>query len=170
MKTIKLPFCKICLKTGLLCSACQEKIKKGLYKEKDLEISRKILEFAEKEKGLTEVEYKKSIERNGVLVLVFRRGSLDKLMSSGGIKLIKTLEKEFKQEIRVIEEGNRQEIIRNLIPATIKSYNTIYYPGELTVLNIKVDPQGYKRIKSKKDAYESLIREIVGISYVQISA
>ncbi len=170
MKQIKLPFCKTCIKTGVLCGVCEQKIESGKYSTTDLIVCKEILNFFGKETGINNLSFEKSIEKNGLLVLIFGKGSLGDFFSHGGFKLIKKLEKTLNRKIRVLEYSkDENEMIRELLPIPIINFNTVYYPGDFVVLTIKIDKRDFNKIKKEKEVYEDLIKEITGVSYVELS-
>ncbi len=172
MTELSLPFCKTCLKTGILCGVCREKLKSGEYTDLDVEISKALLSFYGKERGKLggRVEYKRSMMKNGLLVLILSKGSLNDFFAHGGIRLIRFLEDRFKRRVRVIEETeNHRKMVRHLLPVKVQGLNMVYYPGDFVVLHVRVDKSDLKRIEREKSTYEELIREITGVSYVEIS-
>ena len=59
---MKTELCNFCLKSGILCSKCQGKLKSGKVSEVDFTIARLLLSLEEKYPSLQEVRFHKAVE------------------------------------------------------------------------------------------------------------
>ena len=82
--------CHFCLKSGILCSKCQSKLRQGEISQTDLEIGRLLLSLESSHPELQEINFHKAVETDGVLVLIVGKGDVAKLFSTGG-KLLRTI-------------------------------------------------------------------------------
>ena len=70
-----------CVKSGILCRKCQEKIEKGQITDLDLKIIRLLTELEKENPALQDVTYHKAVEaENNVVILVDRR-DMGKILS-----------------------------------------------------------------------------------------
>ena len=75
-----LPACKTCVRSGFLCTSCQEKLDDGSLTEFELEIAKSFLEVEEQNEKfsfLREISFFKAIDYEDLVILVI--GKKDKL-------------------------------------------------------------------------------------------
>jgi transcription antitermination factor NusA-like protein len=126
---LKTPICNFCLKSGMLCSNCQDKLRTGQIKELDITAARILQRLEEKYPILQDVTFKKAEEGDDVLALVVGRGDIPKLLSFGG-KILRTIGEETGKKIRVLEYGgDDRKFLEDLFaPLTIVTINTLWLP------------------------------------------
>jgi transcription antitermination factor NusA-like protein len=124
---MKTPICDICLRSSILCSACESKVKNGEISEADVRVSRALFYASEKFKSLRGITIKKVLETENNILLIPEKGDASKIIGRGGLvakELTKTLGKNF----RVIEEtSDKREFIEKMIfPAKVTAMNVLY--------------------------------------------
>ncbi len=124
------PICEVCLKSSILCSACQEKVDIGKVQQIEIDVSRFLFNLSEKVKSLSDVKVAKIIDA-GVLLIIGGRGDGAKLVGKRGL-VVKALAKKFNKSIRVLEEAeNFKKFAEELIsPLTLSGINTLYTSGK----------------------------------------
>ncbi len=129
---MKTELCHFCLKTGVLCSRCEEKVKKGEVGPSYMKIAKLLLDLEPKGFGqLAETHLLNVAEVGDVLVLVFDRGDLVKLKPIKG-RLARKLEEMLGKKIHIME-GNVDErtFIEQLFwPSTLLTINKIWLPDD----------------------------------------
>jgi len=127
---MKSPICEICLKSGILCSACQEKVSNGELTDKDVELLTLLYKEGEKNKVLSDIEIKKVVNRPDMVLIISSKGNTAKIVGKGGF-LVKRLQEIVKKPIRVIEESDdaKQFLQNTLFPTPIISLNVLYASG-----------------------------------------
>ncbi len=135
---MKAPICSVCLKSNILCTACQKKLDEGLISEADIKISRKIHELSEKIKVLREAEIKKVIETQKTIIIIANKGTADKLVGKGGIA-VRKIGEVLGKHVKVVEESeNLKEFVQNLLfPVPVLTINTLY-TAEREILRVLV--------------------------------
>jgi transcription antitermination factor NusA-like protein len=130
---VKTALCNFCLKSGILCSKCQEKLKSGEVSEADFEIARLLLSLEEKYPSIQDVIFHKAIEANGLLAIVVKKGDVARLLGYGG-KILRSLGEKAGKTIRVLEHGvdDRKFLEDLFIPLRILTINTIWLPDGTT--------------------------------------
>lgn len=130
MKTV---LCSFCLKSGILCQKCSEKIKSGEVSELDLKVARLLLSLEESYPSLQNVTFYKAVEAGKTLAVLVGRGDVPRLLGYGG-KIIKALSEKTGKSIRVLENGvDDRKFLEDLFaPLSIVTINTIWLPDGTT--------------------------------------
>src|SRR2546427_11432679 len=79
-----------CVKSGIFCSRCEEKLKKGQITDLDIRVIRSITELEKENPTLQNVTFHKAVEAGEIMALMVDRGGVDTVFSSGA-KLGKNL-------------------------------------------------------------------------------
>ncbi len=127
---MKSPICDICLRSSILCSACNDRLKNGLITDADIRVSRAVFEESGKAKALRSVTIRKVIETERNLVIIPQRGDASKIIGRGGMVSRKLTEK-LGKNVRVVEEArDMKDFIENLIfPIKVSAINVLYTDG-----------------------------------------
>ena len=130
---MKTALCNFCLKSGILCSKCQAKLKSGKVSKVDLEIARLLLPLENTYPPLQDVHFHKAVEADGVLAIIVGQGDVARLLANGG-RIVRMLEEKTGKRIRVLEQGtdNRKFLEDLFAPLTILTINTIWLPDGTT--------------------------------------
>ena len=73
---MKTQLCVFCLKSGILCSKCKDKVKTGQVSDLDIKTARFLLEIEKRYPQLQNVSFSKAYDFDDVFAVVFDRGSL----------------------------------------------------------------------------------------------
>ena len=121
------PVCSICLKSGFLCQGCESKIKDGKISELDVKVARALFELSKKHKGLDQLVFKRSIDSEGLVILIVGEGQIPLLVGKRG-RLIQEVEHLLDTRIRVIEQGaSTRKIAEDIVaPAEVLGVNVLY--------------------------------------------
>jgi len=122
--------CEVCLKSNILCNACQEKLNKGMISKTEVDVLRFLYNLSEKMRSLRDVKISRIVDC-GVLLIIAGRGDAARLVGKGG-SVVKAVAKQFKKSVRVLEEATSfKEFIEELIsPAHVNGINTLYKDNE----------------------------------------
>jgi len=161
---VKAALCNFCLKSGILCSKCQGKLKSGEVSKVDFEIARLLLSLEEKYPSLQDVYFHKAIEANGMLAVVVKRGDVPRLLGHGG-KIIRSLSEKTGKTIRVLEHGvdDRKFLEDLFVPLRILTINTIWLPDGTTETRV-ILRRGRRRIPVKVEALKKIAQSVRGIT------
>ena len=161
---MKAALCNFCLKSGILCSKCQGKLKSGEVSEVDLEIARSLLSLEDKYPSLQDVYFHKAVEANGVLAVLVKRGDMSRLLGYGG-KIIKALSEKTGKTIRVLEHGaDDRKFLEDLFaPLSILTINTIWLPDGTTETRVILRKRG-RRPPINVKALKEIARKVRGIT------
>ena len=121
--------CYFCLKSGILCPKCQEKVRSGEVTELDLKVGRLLLSLEKDFPTLQDVELVKAIDSDDILVIIVGRGDMPRMLSYGG-KIVKTLEKKIGKRVRILEQGSSdRKFLEDLFaPLDVLTINRIWLP------------------------------------------
>ncbi len=121
--------CHFCLKSGILCSKCQAKLKKGEISKTDLEIGQLLLSLESSYPPLQEINFHKAVVTDGILALIVGKGDVTKLLSGGG-KVLRSIGEKTGKNVRVLEAGgDDRKFLEDLFaPVSILTINTIWLP------------------------------------------
>jgi transcription antitermination factor NusA-like protein len=118
-----------CVKSGILCRRCEEKVEKGLVTELDLKVIQRIVELEKDNPVLQEVTYHRSVEADGVMAVLVDKKDMPKLLG-GGAKVVKDLGETFGKRVKLISYGgDDREFLEDLFsPLSILTINTVWIP------------------------------------------
>jgi len=129
---LKTRLCHFCLKTGVLCSTCEEKVRRGEVSQAYRRIAKLLLDM--EERGLTPLQDATLLdvaEIKDTLVLVFKRGDLTRL-GPAKKRLARALEGELGRRVHMVEgDADERTFLEQLFaPATLVTINRIWLPDD----------------------------------------
>jgi len=124
--------CHFCLKTGVLCPRCEEKVRSGEVSQAYMKVAKMLLDL--EEKGLTPLQDATLLdvaEIRDTLVLVFKRGDLTRL-GPARRRLARALENELGKRVHMVEgDVDERTFLEQLFaPATLVTINRIWLPDD----------------------------------------
>ena len=129
---MKTELCHFCLRTGVLCPRCEEKVRRGEVSRSYMEIARLLLDLEARGFGALEETHLINVAEAGdVLVLVFDRGDLVRLKPVKG-RLARTLEEKLGKRVHIIEGGvDERTFLEQLFwPSTLLTINKVWLPDD----------------------------------------
>lgn len=159
---MRFPICYFCLKTGLLCKTCDEKLKRGEITELDIEIAKWFLDNEGKYPQLRDCTFYKAVQKGDLLVVLIE--CKNKGLATLWRKIGKALGDEKGVNVRIIEKTSslRNLLSQLLFPAKVVSLNTIWLPDGSCESTVKIAPEDLKKLPSDVKALEEVIRELIG--------
>ena len=118
-----------CVKSGILCSRCEEKLRKGMITDLDIRVIRSITELEKENPSLQDVTFHKAVEAGETMALMVDRRGMDTFLASGA-KLAKSLGDRVGRRVRILSQGgDERDFLEGLfIPFSILTINTIWLP------------------------------------------
>lgn len=162
---MKTTLCNFCLRSGILCSKCQKKLRTGEITDDYLKTARTLLSLENTYPSLQNVTLHKIAKSDGILVIVVGRGDVVPLLGYGG-KIIKELGKELGKRIHVLEDGveDRKFLEDLFAPLNIVTINTIWLPdGTIDTRVILKRERRRSKIRNLK-ALKEIAKKIQGIT------
>jgi transcription antitermination factor NusA-like protein len=154
-----------CVKSGILCRRCEEKVEKGQITELDLKIIRILTELEKRFPVIKDVFFHRAKETGNTLAILVNKRDMAKILSYGG-KIIRVLGDKTGKRIKILGYGSDQrELLEELFsPFSILTINTIWLPDGTT--ETKVILQGRKPRRNPIDFHmvQQLAKEIGGLT------
>ncbi|MCS7120258.1 MAG: hypothetical protein RMJ07_04760 [Nitrososphaerota archaeon] len=162
---MKAEICQFCLKSGILCSKCNEKVRKGEVSKLDLEIGRLLVSLEEQYPPLQSVYFHKSVEADGLIAIFVGQGDIAKILSYGG-KIIKHLERATNKSIRVLEyNSSERKFLEDLFaPMSILTINRIWLPDGTMETKVVLKGKERREVTRQAKALAMIAKKAHGIS------
>jgi transcription antitermination factor NusA-like protein len=153
-----LPVCDVCLKSGMLCQGCENKLKNGEISQLDLDIAKLLYRVGDGKLG-----FKKTIEIGDVVIIITEKDQVGKLIGKGG-KIVREISKTVERKIRVVGENSDMKAVATdiLAPARISGINIVYGKDGEERYKIRVRKEDARRLPAKLDLLNSIIQELTG--------
>jgi transcription antitermination factor NusA-like protein len=149
------------LKSGILCSKCQAKVRSGKVSETYLTVARLLLSLENRYPPLQEVSFYKAVEADGVLGLVVGRGDVARILGYGG-KIIRAIGEKTGKTIRILEKGvdNRKFLEDLFAPLPIMTINTIWLPDGTTETRVILRRTGRRSLPINIEATKQIAKSV----------
>lgn len=157
--------CQFCLRSGILCSKCREKVRKGEITQTDLEIAQLLLSLEDEYPSLQNVYFHKAVEADGILALLVHRGDVARMLSYGG-KIKKALGQKIGKRIRILEyNSDERKFLEDLFaPLNIVTINKIWLPDGTTETRAILKKKGRRRPRVNIKAMKEIARKVQGMT------
>jgi transcription antitermination factor NusA-like protein len=155
-----------CVKSGIFCPRCEEKLRKGQISDLDVKVIRTITEMEKENPPLQDVTYHKTVEAGDIMALMVDKRGVDAFLATGA-KLAKNLGDRMGKRVRVLSYGgDERNFLEELFsPFGILTINTIWLPDGSR--ETKVILSGRRPRRSSPIDYEvvkKLARELKGLT------
>ncbi len=160
---LEYPICEICLKTGILCAGCEEKLAKGEITKLDVELSGILYRLENKYKTLAEIKTIKTIDAGDLVVIITDEGKAGVLIGKGG-KIVKTISNKLKRKVRVVEETkDYRRVAQDLLaPVRVVGINIVYPPKEEPKFKVLIAKQDLPKLPSDITTLEKILSKMIG--------
>ena len=151
-----LPVCDVCLKSGMLCQGCENKLKSGEITQMDLDIAKILYKLGEGKIG-----FKKTIEIGDTVIIVTEKEQVGKLIGKSG-KIVREISHSIGKKVRVVGENSDLRAVAKdiLAPARLSGINIIYGKEGQKKYKIRVMAEDSRRIPGRVDVLNSIIKEL----------
>ena len=154
-----------CVKSGILCRRCEEKLEKGQITELDLKVIQRMVELEKEHPVLQEVTYHRSVEADGTMAVLVDRRDLPRLLG-GGAKVIKDLGDTFGKRVKLISYGgDDREFLEDLFsPLSILTINTIWIPDGSTETKVILTGRQPRKMPVDLDVVRTIAKDLKGMT------
>jgi transcription antitermination factor NusA-like protein len=154
-----------CVKSGILCRRCEEKLEKGQVSELDLKVIQKMVELEKQNPVLEDVTYHRSIEADDMMALLVDKKDMPKLLG-GGAKVVKDLADTFGKRVKLISYGgDDREFLEDLFsPLSILTINTVWIPDGSTETKVILTGHQPRRMPVDLDIVQKIAQELKGLT------
>ena len=157
---LKTSLCTFCIKSGMLCPRCQEKVKSGEVTDVDISVAKLLIKMEDKYPALQKINFHNAFEIDHVLAIVVGNGDLEHFHAGGG-NIMRELADETRKKIRMFEKkGDNRRFLEDLFaPAAITTINKIWLPDGTT--ETKVVLSGYpKKLPLKTSVLKDVAKRV----------
>jgi transcription antitermination factor NusA-like protein len=153
-----LPVCDVCLKSGMLCQGCENKLKSGEISAMDVDIAKLLYKIGDGKLG-----FKKTIEIGDVVIIITDKDQVGKLIGKGG-KIVREISKTFGKKIRVVgANSDLKSVVTDILaPARISGINIVYEKDGEQKYKIRVRREDSRRLPAKLDILNDIIQQLTG--------
>ncbi|MGZ4857322.1 MAG: KH domain-containing protein [Methanobacteriaceae archaeon] len=154
-----LPVCDVCLKSGMLCQGCENKLKSGEISSMDVDIAKLLYKIGDGKLG-----FKKTIEIGDVVIIVTDKDQVGKLIGKGG-KIVREISKSVNKKVRVVGENSDLKSVATdiLAPARISGINIVYGKDGEQKYKIRVRREDSRRLPAKLNILNDIIQQLTGV-------
>ena len=154
-----------CVKSGILCRRCEEKLAKGQVTELDLKVIQRIVELEKTNPVLEDVTYHRAVEADDMMAILVDKKDLPRLLGSGA-KVVKDLGETFGKRIRLIGYGgDDREFLEDLFsPLAILTINTIWIPDGTTETKVILTGRRPKKMPVDLEKVQKVAQELKGMT------
>jgi len=127
---MSIDICEVCLKSDMLCPACQKLVDEGKISKLELSIARFLHSTRAENPSAKDVKIIEIIESDGIVTIVTRKGDAGKIIGKSG-KFIKRLSEKLNKRVKVLEQGAdiKSTIQSAILPLTLLGINVAYTPA-----------------------------------------
>jgi transcription antitermination factor NusA-like protein len=157
---------EFCVKSGVLCVKCEEKLRKGQVSQLDFKVIKVLTELEKEYPVLKKVFFHKSIDAGNTLAILVDKKDMIQILSQGG-KIIKALaEKIGKKRIKLLSYGSSErEFLEELLsPFSILTVNTVWLPDGSTETKVILPGRKPKRLPIDFEEVKKIAKEVKGMS------
>jgi transcription antitermination factor NusA-like protein len=154
-----------CVKSGILCRRCEEKVEKGLVTELDLKVIQRIVELEKDNPILQDVTYHRSVEADGVMAVLVDKKDMPKLLG-GGAKIVKDLGETFGKRVKLISYGgDDRDFLEDLFsPLSILTINTVWIPDGTQETKVILTGREPRRMPVDLEKVRKIAQELKGMT------
>jgi transcription antitermination factor NusA-like protein len=153
-----LPVCDVCLKSGILCQGCENKLESGEISQLDLDIAKVLFKLGEGKLG-----FKKSIEMGDIVIIITEKEHIGKLIGKSG-KIVRELSKTVGKKIRVVGENSDLRAVAKdiLAPARVSGINIVYGTDGEEKFKIRLMKEDSRKLPGRLDTLNEIIKMLTG--------
>ncbi len=132
--------CKLCLKSDMLCNACNKKVESGEISRAELDVARSLSKI---EEGL---EFSKAVDAGRKIVILCGKSDVSRIVGRGG-RNAKKLEKDLKKSVKVIGTdslADDKNALESLFNVPVIGINILYSGSES--YRIRIEKKFERRI------------------------
>jgi len=162
---MKTPICDICLKSGILCSGCREKLSSGLITDLDVLVSKQLFLLSGEYNIPRTITFFKAFEEGGAVIVVVNAEDVGSIIGKGG-KIIKQLQRNIGQKVRVVAHTTDSKKIAEdlLYPARVTGVNRLYLPSGEIRKKLRIHMRDKKKLPMDLKSVETIIQKMTNES------
>lgn len=154
-----------CVKSGIFCSRCEEKLRRGQISDLDVRVIRTLTELEKENPPLQDVTFHKAVEAGDIMAVMVDRRGMDTFLSSGA-KLAKSLGDRVGKRVRILSYGGDERgFLEELFtPFSILTINTIWLPDGSRETKVILTGRRPRHSPIDFEVVKKLARELKGLT------
>jgi len=154
-----------CVKSGILCSKCEEKLRRGLVTQLDLKVIKILSELEKEYPLLQDVSFHKSAEVGNTLAILVDKRDIGNMLSYHG-KILRAIGEKTGRRIKILGYGgDARGFLEDLFnPFSILAINTIWLPDGSTETKVILSGRNPRHMPVDFDVIRKLAKEIRGLT------
>lgn len=154
-----------CVKSGILCRRCEEKVQKGLVTDLDLKVIKRLVELEKDNPLVQDVTYHRSVQTDEMMVVLVDKKDLPKLLG-GGAKVVRELSETFGKRVKLISfGGDDRGFLEDLFsPLSILAINTVWIPDGSTETKVILTGRRPRKMPVDLDMVQNIAKELKGMA------
>ena len=154
-----------CVKSGILCRRCEEKVEKGQVTQLDLKVIQRMVELEKDNPVLQDVTYNRSVDADGVMAVLVDKKDMPRLLG-GGAKIVKDLGETFGKRVKLISYGgDDREFLEDLFsPLAILTINTVWIPDGSRETKVILTGRRPRNMPMDLDKVRKIAEELKGMT------
>jgi len=154
-----------CVKSGILCRRCEEKVQKGLITPLDLKVIQKMVELEKDHPVLQDVTYHRSVEAADMMAVLVDKKDLPRLLG-GGAKVVRELSDSFGKRVKLISfGGDDRAFLEDLFsPFSIFTINTIWIPDGSTETKVILSGRRPRNMPVDLEMVKTIAKDLKGMT------
>lgn len=160
---MKTPICEVCLKSGILCPGCQQKLDKGEVTELDVKIARALHKSSVRNKEIKDVTFERSIVVDSLAILVVDRKDVPVFMGKGN-RVLKSISNQIKMDVRVLGDLTDPRVVADdlIRPARLLGVNTVFAVDGTSKYKIRIAQEDTEKVPLDLENLQNLINNLTG--------
>ncbi len=163
---VKTELCSFCVKSGILCPRCQEKLNRGRISQLDLKVIQLLTELEKNYPILQEVHFHKAAEVGETLAIMVDRRDIGKIVGVEGSIIRAISEHAGRKKIKILGYGgdDRQFLEELFSPLSILTINTVWLPDGSTETKAILQGRIPRHMPVDLEVAKQLAKEIQGLT------
>ena len=154
-----------CVKSGILCRRCEEKLQKKLITPLDLKVIQRMVELEKEHPVLQDVTYHRSVEAIDMMAVLVDKKDMPRLLG-GGAKVVRELSESFGKRVKLISfGGDDRAFLEDLFsPLSILAINTIWIPDGSTETKVILTGRRPKKMPIDLEMVHTIAKDLKGMT------
>lgn len=146
------PICSICLKSDMLCNACNNRLQSGQIKQMDINIAKAIFSFR------PDASYDSYIDAGNFVIILADKDNAKKIIGKAG-RNVKKLSEMLKKQVKIVEKGSHDTMLEELLSVPIIAINKVYNQqtsaGES--YRVRIDKNFSRKVRFSKEIASAVL-------------